>query len=338
MSADTIFGLLEEVTKDAGTTDVTIKSNGTVAVSKNKMLTVTKIDALSNVWAQEIAALFPDRSKDDLNGHTIVAKRGARRYRMTVSPNREGEALSVRPLPSGIMSPEELRLPDGLKEYFLRLNGGMFLIGGVTGSGKTWTQASLLRARAQEVGGKIITIERPIEFVHEDTDRTVFQQREVGTSATSYSRALEDALHENPSVIMVQEIRRTDEAETALSAALSGHLMIASMHAYTAATTPQRFLSIINPRAEDSGARDALASCLEGVVLQRLVPGADGLVPIFEVMLFRNSNGDRLTQMERLIREGKWLNLRQEIEVSKRHGMMLWDDSIAERRLSGLLR
>ncbi len=302
------------------------------------MLSVTRIPALAETWAQTIAAWLPERPPDRRCGFTTVVRDPkGRRYRVTISANREGEAVSVRPLPRTIVKPEDLRLPSGLKEYFLRLQGGLFLVGGVTGSGKTWTLASLLKARAVEVGGKFITIERPIEFEHEDSEKAVFHQREVGVQAITYAAALEEALQEKPNVLMVQEIRRRDEAETALSAALSGHVVVASIHAYTAPTTPQRFLSIINPNMEDVGARDALASCLEGVVLQRLVPGMQGLVPIFEVMYFRNDHGERLTQMERLVRQGNWMGLRQEMEVSRRLGMMQWEDSIAQRKQQGLL-
>jgi len=338
MTAFPILDLLDQVTREPGTTDVTLKSTGHIAVCRNAVLSVTRIAALAETWSDSIRALLPGRSGDPRSGFTTVLRDDrSRRYRVTISANREGEAVSVRPLPNEIQSPEELRLPDGLKEYFLRLQGGLFLVGGVTGSGKTWTLASLIKARAADVGGKFITIERPIEFEHQDTDNAVFHQREVGTHATSYATALEEALQEKPNVLMVQEIRRRDEAETALAAALSGHVVVASLHAYTAPTTPQRLLGIINPNLEDFGARDALAACLEGVVLQRLVPGFHGLVPIFEVLYFRNDRGERLTQMERLVRQGNWIGLRQEMEISRRHGMMQWEDSIAQRRAERLI-
>jgi Tfp pilus assembly pilus retraction ATPase PilT len=333
-----LIELLEEVSLQPGTTDVTLKSTGSVAVCRNGSLTVTRMPALAEAWSPTLEQLLPSRPEDTRCGYTtVVGGKERGRYRLTITRNREGEALSVRPLPRRIPNPDELRLPEGLREYFLRLQGGLFLVGGVTGSGKSWTLASLLQARAVELGGKYITIERPIEFEYQDTDRAVFHQREVGAHATSCAAALEEALQEKPNVLMVQEIRRRDEAETALSAALSGHLVVASLHAYTAPSTPQRYLGILNPAMEDMGARDALAHCLEGVVLQRLVPGAEGLVPVFEVMYFRNERGERLLPMERLVRQGNWAGLRQEIEVSRRLGMMLWEDSLAQRRREKLI-
>lgn len=338
MAAFPIFELLDRITVAPGTTDVTLKSNGCVAVCRNTALSVTRIPALAETWAETVESLLPPRNqRDSVVATSVIKDAGGRRYRVAISANREGEAMSIRPLPRQLLSPEDLRLPEGLKEFFLRLQGGLFLVGGVTGCGKTWTLASLLCARAAEVGGKFITIERPIEFEHADTEKAVFHQREVGVHAESYALALEQALQEKPNVLMVQEIRRRDEAETALSAALSGHVVVASLHAYTAPSTPQRFLSLINPTLEDVGARDALASCLEGVVLQRLLPGVDGLVPIFETMYFRDRQGERLLQMERLVRQGNWTGLRQEMEISKRYGMMQWEDSLAERRSAGLI-
>ncbi|HVU32637.1 MAG TPA: ATPase, T2SS/T4P/T4SS family [Opitutaceae bacterium] len=338
MTAFPILDLLEQATAQPGTTDATIKSTGTVAVCRNASVSVTNIPALAESWSETVAALLPQRPGDVRQGYTTIVKdANARRYRMTISANRQGEAISVRPLPKSIRSPEELRLPDGLKEYFTRLQGGLFLVGGVTGSGKTWTLASLMKARAADAGGKFITIESPIEFEYEDTTTAVFHQREVGVQAVSYSAALEDALQEKPNVLMVQEIRRREEAETVLAAALSGHVVAASIHAYTASTAPQRFLGIVSPNLEDFGARDALASCLEAVVLQRLIPGFEGLVPIFEVLYFRNDRGERLASLERLVRQGNWVGLRQEMEVSKRFGMLQWEDSLAQRRREGLV-
>lgn len=333
-----ILELLDQITAQPGTTDVTLKSNGRIAVTRNNALSVTNINALAEGWDQAMETLLPQRQPQrDLGYTTVVKSASGKRYRFAISSSREGEAVSVRPLPRTISSPEELRLPAGLKDFFVRLQGGLFLVGGVTGSGKTWTLASLLKARASEVGGKFITIERPIEFEHDDTDRAVFHQREVGVHAQSYASALEDALQERPNVLMVQEIRRRDEAETVLSAALSGHVVVASLHAYTAATTAQRFLSVISPSVDDTGARDGLAACLEGIVLQRLVGTAQGLVPIFEVLYLRDLRGERLPQMERLVRQGNWVGLRQEMEVSRRLGMMQWEDSVEQRRREGLM-
>jgi len=117
-------------------------------------------------------------------------------------------------------------------------------------------------------------------------------------------------MHQNPDWIVVQEIRHPAEAETALAAALpGGHLVLALDSCLHGRPTPQRYLSIINPTLEDVGARDALASCLEGVLLQRLVEGYEGLVPVFEIMLMRNLERrmERINAMENNLRLGNWV-------------------------------
>ncbi|HTZ19849.1 MAG TPA: ATPase, T2SS/T4P/T4SS family, partial [Opitutaceae bacterium] len=197
----------------------------------------------------------------------------------------------------------------------------------------------LVNAFCAGAGGTVVTLEKPIEVLHSGNEKTIVHQREVGRDVVSYADGLHEAMHQNPDWIVVQEIRHPAEAETALAAALSGHLVLASIHAFTAATTPQRYLSIINPTMEDVGARDALASCLEGVLLQRLVEGYEGLVPVFEIMLMRNIERrmERINAMENNLRLGNWVALRQDTEAGRRLGMCLWQDSQQERIDAGLI-
>ena len=331
-----LFDFLEEVSRQPGTTDITMVSDGRVAVRRNARIAVTRVEALGRLWAETMKVHFPSGRDGRRPGAARVIASGRRRYRATLAAHRGGSSLSVRPLRERPGSPGELRLPDGLAEFFLGLNGGLVLVAGPTGSGKSTTVASLLDARRDGVGGKFVTIEDPVEFVHSDDERTLFIQRELGTSVSDYAEGLEEALQMNPDVIAVQEIRERAAAETALSAALSGHLVIASMHAFTAPTVPQRCLSVIDPGLEDHGARDSLAACLEAIVFQRLLPGFDGLVPVFEVLYFRH-RGERLASMERLVRQGNWVGLRQELAEGRRFGMIEWEENLRERISSGLL-
>ncbi len=331
-----LFEFLEEVTRQPGTTDVTLVSDGRVAVRRNTRLAVSRLEPLARLWHATIAEHFTAHQGGSGAGASIVLQASGRRYRATLAAHAGGASLSLRPLAARVSSAEELRLPEGLKEYFLGLRGGLVLVGGPTGSGKSTTVASLLDSRREAGGGKIVTIEDPVEIVHSDDEHTLFIQRELGTSVAGYAEGLELALQMNPDVIAVQEVRESAAAETALSAALSGHLVIASMHAFTAPTVPQRYLAVINPGMEDLGARESLAACLEAIVLQRLLPGFDGLVPVFEVMLFRH-RGERLPAMERLVRQGNWVGLRQELAEGRRNGMIQWEDSHRERVASGLL-
>lgn len=330
-----LVDFLGEMAARPGATDLTLCSDGRVALRQNARLAVSDLPPLRELWVATLEDLFPPQERGGRCVRVIVDAKG-RRYRTILSRDHSGESLSVRFLPSGIKSPSELLMPDGLESYFLDLRSGLFLVGGPTGSGKSTTVASLLQSRARKRGGKIVTIEDPVEFLHEGAPESIVVQRELGRSVPTYAEGLKDALLMNPDVISVQEIREQASAETALSAALSGHLVVASLHAYSASSAPQRFLSLMNPAMDDLGARDALASCLEGVVIQRLLPGYEGLVPVFEVMLFRE-RGERLLSMERLVRQGNWAGLRQEIETGQRRGMLLARESCRQRAEMGLL-
>lgn len=333
-----VFPLLDflgEMAARPGATDLTLCSDGRVALRQNTRLAVSELPPLRELWRTTVEDFFPPEERSFRRVRVLVDSAG-RRYRSLLTNDHVGETLSVRFLPTAVKSPSDLLLPEGLESYFLDLRGGLFLVGGPTGSGKSTTVASLLRSRVRKRGGKIVTVEDPIEFLHEGAPESVIIQREIGRSVPTYAEGLKDALLMNPDVISVQEIREQAAAETALSAALSGHLVVASLHAYTASSALQRFLSIMNPSMDDLGARDALASCIEGVVIQRLYAGYEGLVPVFEVMLFRDK-GERALSMERLVRQGNWTGLRQEIEAGQRKGMLLARESCRQRMEMGLL-
>lgn len=340
-----LVDLLDSMSAAAETTDLTLYSDGRVARKSKGVLMVESLPALTLGWAEIQSEFFSKRPTDTREGYTKIilgaedSKGRRRRFRSTLVRCHTGESIAVRPLPNAVPNETALRLPSRLKDYILGLRGGLFLVAGATGSGKSTTQACMLKWFGESKGGKIVTIEDPIEYVHESNDRACYEQRELGTHVLDYASGLKEALHQNPNIIGVQEIREAPAAETALAAALSGHLVFASIHAHSAATTPQRYLSIMNPSMEDIGARDALASCLEGVIAQRLLPGVNGLVPVFELMLFREFKPDmpRLHGMEHELRDGKWASLRQAIEGGQSRGMMTFEASIRQRIQEGLL-
>ena len=330
-----IWTFLEELAVREGVSDITLSSDGRVALRCRGQISMRRAEWLQEEWSA-VRGVVRGEGAGGAGRTCVSMSNKGRRFRVMLTSHRRGESLALRPLALCIPSADELLLPASLLDYFVTIRGGLVLVAGPTGSGKTTTVSALLRARAERVGGKIVTLEDPVEHVHGDTEGTFFEQRELGCDVASYADGLKEALHMNPDVIAVQEIREASAAETALSAALSGHLVVASMHAFSASTTPQRFLAVINPGMEDLGARDALASSLEAVVVQRLVPGYDRMVPVFEIMLFRDGSG-RSAPMERLVRQGNWPGLRQEIEVGGRVGMIAWDEALKRRREEGLI-
>jgi len=324
--------LLEELCAPDGTSDITLLSDGRVGVRRNGRLVVKEMLAIRAGWESVLRSLGFARE-----GQTLVYEgEGGHRYRVTLARSQTGQSVAVRPLPLAARSSDELLLPGAFQDYFLGLRSGLVLVAGPTGSGKSTTIASLLDLRGRREGGKYVTLEDPVECLHQGGPQALFEQRELGACIGSYAEGLKQALHMNPDVISVQEVREQAAAETTLAAALSGHLVVASLHAFSAPTVPQRFLSILDPSMEDAGARDALASCLEAVLVQRLVAGFERMVPVFEIMLFRDGR-ERIRSMERLVRNANWAGLRQEIEVGARLGMTLWEDCLRTRVAEGLV-
>jgi len=324
--------LLAELCASEGTSDVTLLSDGRVGVRRNGRLVVKDMPGIRAGWESLLGEMAFSRE-----GQTLVyADPEARRYRVTLARSSSGQSVAVRPLPVSARSCDELLLPGAFIDFFVGLRSGLVLVAGPTGSGKSTTIASLLDLRGKRAGGKYVTLEDPVECLHMGGPNALFEQRELGSCIHSYAEGLKQALHMNPDVIAVQEVREQAAAETTLAAALSGHLVVASLHAFSAPTVPQRFLSILDPSMEDAGARDALASCLEAVLVQRLVPGFERMVPVFEIMLFRDGR-ERIRSMERLVRNGNWAGLRQEIEVGARLGMTLWEDNLRLRIAEGMV-
>lgn len=246
----------------------------------------------------------------------------------------------MRPLPVNILSPDELGLPSVLSETITALSGGLILICGPTGSGKSWTMASLIQHRSKIRGGKFITLENPIEFEHPNTEAAIFHQREVGSDVATYAIGLEEALIQNPDCIGVQELRDKASAETALAAALTGHLVVATLHAHDAASAAERFASVLEvPIGQKSAAMQTLSLALELIVAMRLLPGHQGLVPVFDIITLRDTPGalKRVPKLMSMIANGQTTGLRNEQLTGKQQGMITFEQSIQNNITEGLL-
>lgn len=329
---------LDEMAGRPGVTDLTLFSDGQVALRQQSRLASFASEGLREGWDFAMRDLFGEGAQTGLSCVTrMLVSPAARRLRLTLASTVGAQSLSVRVLPPTIPGPETLHLPDGLENQFLSLQSGLFLVAGPTGAGKSTTIASLLKSRAELRGGKFVCLEDPVEFMHRGGPRACFIQRELGSSMPSYEEGLKEALRMNPDVIAVQEIRERSAAQAALSAALSGHLVVASLHAFDAVSVPQYFLRLLGPESETPSGREALSFSLEGILVQRLVPGIQGLVPLFECLLFREG-GRRRPALDRLLREGNWLGLRQEMENGRPPQFLTWEESRRQRVEAGLLR
>ncbi|HBO84506.1 MAG: type IV pili twitching motility protein PilT [Deltaproteobacteria bacterium GWC2_42_11] len=209
---------------------------------------------------------------------------GLGRFRVNIFQQRGATGIVLRVIPMTIRSFEDLRLPEVIKKIAMEQRG-LVLVTGITGSGKSTTLAAMVDYINANRTSHIITIEDPIEFLHRDK-KSIINQREIGTDANSFSAALRGALRQDPDIIMVGEMRDLETIEIALTAAETGHLVLATLHTIDAAETINRVVSVFAPYQQKQ-IRIQVAGVIKGIISQRLMPMKDGKgrVPAIEVMV-----------------------------------------------------
>jgi twitching motility protein PilT len=218
------------------------------------------------------------------------------RFRINIFMHLGGFALAFRLIPTYIKTIEELNLPSALHKL-AHLRRGLVLITGTTGSGKSTTLASIIEEINKTYPHHIISIEDPIEYVHND-EKSIVEQRELGLHTSSFSRALRAAMREDPDIIVVGEIRDLATAESILQAVNTGHLVFSTVHTLDARETVDRLIAIF-PNEEQNRVRATLASTLEAVISQRLLRGISGdMVPAVE-MMFKSPQTQELIRNKR---------------------------------------
>jgi twitching motility protein PilT len=232
---------------------------------------------LMNDWQKE--RFIKNREVD--MGYEVY---GLGRFRINVFQQRGKIRIALRIVPYQIKNLKELHLPPVLKDVSLEQRG-LVLVTGTTGSGKSTTLASMIDIVNSDRNCHIITIEDPIEFIHEDK-KSIIDQREIGSDTSTFSSALRVALRQDPDVILVGEMRDFETIETALTAAETGHLVMSTLHTLNAVETINRIISVFPPYHQKQ-VRLQLSGVIKGVISQRLVPRADGIgrVPAVEVLV-----------------------------------------------------
>ncbi|UCG50982.1 MAG: type IV pilus twitching motility protein PilT [Candidatus Latescibacterota bacterium] len=209
---------------------------------------------------------------------------GLARFRANFYVQRNTIAMVFRHVPVIIRSVEELNLPPVIGELALRPRG-LILVTGTVGSGKSTTLAAMVKSINQTLNSSIVTIEDPIEFLHRD-EKSIINQREVGSDTASYHDALRHILRQDPDVILIGEIRDRETMEIALKAADTGHLVLSTLHTVDATQTVNRVITFFPPHQHQE-VRYLLAATLQAVICQRLLPRVDetGMIPAVEVMV-----------------------------------------------------
>ncbi len=242
------------------------------------------------------------------------------RFRIAAYYQRGALSVAVRLLHDGIPTFKSLGLPESIARLS-RLRDGLILITGVTGSGKTTTLATILDDINANSRRNIITIEDPIEYVHQN-NQCIIHQRELYTDVPSFACALRDSLRADPDVILVGEVRDLDTMRTAIAAAETGHLVFSTLHSRDCISTVNRLVGAF-PAGEQAQIRQQLASTLRAVVSQRLLPSAAGTgrVPAVEIML--STPG-----IANLIRQGKEDMIYSAIETGVQQGMQTMEQCL----------
>jgi twitching motility protein PilT len=261
---------------------------------------------------------FESRKQLDL----AYAVPGVSRFRVNCFFQRGSISAAFRRIPHEIPKLEELGLP-AILEDFTRKPRGFILVTGPTGSGKSTSLAAMIDIINREREEHILTIEDPIEFLHQHK-RCVVNQREIGADAEDFSFALTSALREDPDVILVGEMRDLETMATALTAAETGHLVFATLHTQSTAQTIDRIIDIF-PAEQQSQVRMQLSIGLQGIVTQQLLPTADGTgrVCACEVLV-------PTPAVRNLIREGKTHQIYSAIQTSGAIGMQTMDAHLAQ--------
>ena len=251
------------------------------------------------------------------------------RFRANIYRQLRGVDGSFRAIPPKPPTLEELGLPNILAK-FTGFHQGMVLVTGPTGCGKSSTLAALLNIINEERRDHILSIEDPIEYVHA-SKRCVVNQRQVGPHTDSFARALRAALREDPDVIAIGELRDLETVSLAITAAETGHLVLATLHTNNSTRTVNRLLGVFPPN-QQAQIRAMISESLRAIVSQRLVPTADGKgrVPALEILICNKAVGN-------LIREDKTFQIRSVLQTGQSVGMILLDNSLATLLKAGTI-
>ncbi len=272
-----------------------------------------------------IYEITPQRNRDEYEqrndtdfAHAIP---GASRFRVNLFRDRKGPGAVFRAIPFTIRSPEELGLPKSVLELCY-LTKGLVLVTGPTGSGKSTTLATLIDHINQNRTDHIITIEDPIEFVHENK-KCLINQRELHAHTDTFKDALRAALREDPDIVLVGEMRDLETIAIAVETAETGHLVFGTLHTTTAPSTVDRVIDQF-PADRQEQIRTMLAGSLKGVIAQTLCKRiGSGRVAAYEILVCNNA-------VANLIREAKTFQIYSVIQTSKAQGMVTLNDSLLQ--------
>jgi len=303
-----------------------VRLNGAIVQFDYPPLTAEQtVKLVYSILSQDQIARFEREWELDFS----VQYKSEGRFRGNAYKQKGAVAAVFRIIPNTIPTIEQLGLPPILAEVCLQPQG-LLLFTGPTGHGKSTTQAALIQLINRTRACHIITVEDPVEYLHK-SEKSVIDQREVGDDTLSFAAALKHVLRQDPDVIQIGELRDLESMTMALTAAETGHLVMATLHTNSATQAVDRIIDVFPPYQQNQ-VRTQLSFCLLAVISQRLLPRAtaQGLVPAVEVM--RNQ-----PSVANLIRQGKTEQLATVIETQGRLGMQSMDAALKDLIAHGLI-
>ena len=318
--------------KDVGASDVHLtvgippkmRVNGKlITMDYPKLLPVDTLDVLISVMTEVQRERFEDRGEYDMS----FSIPNCGRFRVNAYKQRGSVAMAFRLVGTRVPSPEELGVPKSVIDLYQRKRG-LVLVTGPTGSGKSTTLAAIIDKINNNREAHVITLEDPIEYLHQHK-MSMVNQREIGLDSDNYANALRAALREDPDVILVGEMRDLETISVAITAAETGHLVLSTLHTLGAASTVDRIIDVFPPHQQQQ-IRIQLSNVLEAVISQQLIPKADGSgrVAAFEVMHSNHA-------VRNLVREGKSHQLTSVMQTNRKIGMITMDEAIAQLYYEG---
>ena len=328
-----IHDLFDLVAKEEAS-DLLISAGAPPILRINGQLYRSRTDSLTPESTKELIYDFLSEEQKqrfekekELDFSLAVGRR--HRFRVNVYLQKEAVTAALRPIPERIPNLDELGLPESIHEL-CDARQGLILVTGPTGSGKTTTQAAMIDHINHKRACHIITIEDPIEYVH-NHNRSIVDQREVGGDTQTFARALKYVLRQDPDVILVGEMRDLETISAALTAAETGHLVLATLHTNDAIQTVDRVIDVF-PSEQQQQIRFQLSMVLLAILSQRLLPKSDNSGRVLACEALRNN-----IAIANLIRDGKTHQVYSVVETSSREGMLTMDRSIKELYHAGLI-
>lgn len=305
---------------------VMLRLRGELKRLNEEVLTATDVKELVEmIVPNEQVNLFHENKQLDFSYEI----KDVSRFRVNAYYQKGNMALAIRPIPTKIPTLEQLQLPSVLKRLMEKPRG-LVLVTGPTGSGKSTTLAAMIDYINETTLKHIITLEDPIEFYHEHKN-CVINQREIGEDVPNFNQALKVALRQDPDIILVGEMRDLETIKIALTAAETGHLVLATLHTSSAASTIERIVDVF-PGQEQAQIRTQLAGCLVGVVSQRLFKTTDGLSRRAACEIMINTPA-----IANLIRSEKVHQIMGMIQIGRDSGMKTMQDDLKELINQGII-